>query len=180
MKPTIESNKSAGNWFSTLTCSALASGTSANPHLVAFTHPSAHGGGPAVKERSQRAIVTVSHQESLHCKGFAVLISRSLVPLSAALSICQGENTFPEAFLEMPLTTCDCPWTHVEKLWKSAGDLGVGRVFRGADQSQPLDMQSRSAARMRRPAPGQRVQGSACSGVVMMQRSCSCRVSCRL
>jgi len=41
-------------------------------------------------------------------------------------------------------------------MWKSAACLGVGRVFRGADQSGPLGKQSRSAAGTRRQPPGQR------------------------
>ena len=73
----------------------------------------------------------------------------------------------------MPLTACVCFWTHVENLWKSAAPLWVGRLLRGADQSQLLVKQSRSAAALLQ-APldqwpsGQCVQG--CGGGAVQLR----------
>ena len=73
----------------------------------------------------------------------------------------------------MPLTACVCFWTHVENLWKRAAPLWVGRLLRGADQSQPLVKQSRSAAALLQ-APldqwpsGQCVQG--CGGGAVQLR----------
>ena len=145
MNPTMESNKSAGNWFSTLTCGANASGTSANQHLIAFTTPSPHTSRPGVKTHFTDRIAVVPWQELLRCNACEGYVPAVLAGYDLADAGCQGENAFPEVFVKMPLTACICRRTHVEKLWKRCSSLGVGAIFRGADQSQPWIKESRSA-----------------------------------
>ena len=142
---TIDSNKSAGNWFSTLTWTAIASETSTNLCLITVTHPSAHAAGPTVKKIAARVVASVSKQESLPRRGFAGQAPGLLPRPLASCRDCQGAKRFP-AFDRRPAASrpIGC-WTMEEKLWKTSARRVIGRVFRGADRSPPLAKQSRSA-----------------------------------
>ena len=146
MKPTIASNRSAGNWFSTLTCAAIASGTSANPHLIVFTHPSAHATPRAVKRCFTNVVAGVSLRESLRCSAFARHAARLRHRLEPWRNACQGENAFPEPGLDCLISASLCCQRDVENLWKSANRLGLLAWFSGADRSREEAKQLRSAA----------------------------------
>ena len=146
MKPTIASNRSAGNWFSTLTCAAIASGTSANPHLIVFTHPSAHATPRAVKRCFTNVVAGVSLRESLRCSAIARHAARLRHRLEPWRNACQGENAFPEDVMTLLFTACVYRWTPGENLGKTSVWLRDQRLLRAADQSQPQVKQSRSEA----------------------------------
>ena len=135
MKETIASKRSAGNWFSTLMCGAIASGTSANHHLKTSTHPSAHGDRQNVKRAISLCVLTSPPSDPLCCSGLPEIRAPAGGATKHLRGSCQVGKRFPEVFQEIPLTPCVLFGTHVEKLRKTTASGGSTGGLSAADQS---------------------------------------------
>ena len=141
--------RSAGTWFSTLTCAAIASGTWANPHLNELTHPSAHIAPRAAKPCLPRPVAWISLRDPLRCRAFAgdaLRLRQRLLPPHAAY---QEENAVSR----------DCPADAVDHLRLTQNPWG-----------KPVENSG---------LPGTSIdpQATTCSRAVVVQCSCSCSVS---
>ena len=122
MKETLASKRSAGIWFSTLMCGAIASGTSANHHLRTSTDPSAHGDQPNVKRKELRSQPDWTRMD-LDARGAEAVKTRSRFP----------PPTAPSASARPPIaqnSSRDRPPVH--RRWRPSGQRHGRRSRRSA------------------------------------------------